>query len=365
MDVLAALARPAEGPEGAANKTLVDDRVQAHGDLPDGRDGVADQRRSAEQETLDGVDVLNSVDRGLRDQVDNSRLVALGLHALLDRLCHGGGVTVRRRVRDHDDVLALGLGAPLAVLVGVRLDVRAEDRPVRAAHDLDVQVLDLVQRGNHEALERAHDGVEVVLIRVPHLGLLLGVLREDFVVEEVLVAVVSAEEVARDERLQLGDVGHHRVRPVDHRRRDELEGVVAERQLQARGRVHLFHLGRELVGDVGNVGVRNSGGDDGRVGVLRHEGVEGAGVVRLGVVQHDVLDLLVRLQDGLDVADVLGGELLLGGLEHRDAVRAAQQVRVVRSAVRGVHHNVEHTQLSVEDTNPVEVFANFSGFHCS
>ena len=104
--------------------------------------------------------------------------------------------------------------------------------------------------------------------------------------------------------------------------------------------------------------------DDRDVGVQVEELCDGAGVIGLGVVHDQVIDLGDR-GDGFDVADHLVEEGLLGGLEESGLLAALEKVGIVGRAVSGLHDNVEYTQLGVKDAGPVQVLLNFESFHGS
>jgi len=62
--------------------------------------------------------------------------------------------------------------------------------------------------------------IKIVLISIPHAGCLLGV-SFDEVIKDVVVAIMSPHEIACNQSLELGDVGEHRVGPVEEGSNDE------------------------------------------------------------------------------------------------------------------------------------------------
>ena len=82
---------------------------------------------------------------------------------------------------------------------------------------------------------------------------------------------------------------------------------------------------------------------------------EGATVVRLSVVEDDVVDLLALLEDGLDSLLELGEVSLLDGLEEDVGLGALEEEAVVCCSEGRVHDDVERAQLGVECADPEEV----------
>jgi hypothetical protein len=125
-------------------------------------------------------------------------------------------------------------------------------------------------------------------------------------------------EVTRDENLdekkvktktqlylELRDVRHHRVWPVDERGREKLDGVVTNRKLKARGCIHFFHFCSSLMRDVEEVVLCDTRGNHSGVGENIKQLLERTRVIRFSVVENDVLHFVFGLEHRFDTGNIL------------------------------------------------------------
>ena len=173
---------------------------------------------------------------------------------------------------------------------------------------------------------------------------------------------MATQKVAGEQDVVLLDVGEHRIRPVQVWRGDKGQGLAAQVDLLAV--LDLVDIQVAAVGDVAQgVCARNRGNQLG----VRHqlkELIHRAGVVRLIVVHHDVIDLL-RVADLLDVLHILLEEALVAGLDQRGLFAAAHDVRVVGGAGIGLHHNIKNTHVGVLNPNRIDPIGKFYSGHRS
>ena len=136
----------------------------------------------------------------------------------------------------HQDLLRLlgPVAGPQIVVVQVFAEVAGEDRAVQRADGGDVQRSGLFQQGLHLRAVLAHDVQVVAAGLAGPVGLLV----------ELCHSAEAAEAVGGEEDLLGGLIAHHDLGPVDHRRKDEGEGVCAQREALA-----VLHDDTALLGD--------------------------------------------------------------------------------------------------------------------
>ena len=215
-----------------------------------------------------------------------------------------------------------------------------------------------VQAVQHRRLEGPEDAVEVVL----QLGLVVDpVLGVDAGVHHGGLAEVAAQEVAGEEGLVRRVPGEHGVRPVEQGGAEEGEGLAP----QVQGVPVLYHpAGEVLVGDGGEKLLGRVGAEHRQVGAPLQQGPDTAGVVGLSVVHDEVVQLL-QGKDLLDVVDQLVKIVLVDGLDEGGLLPALHQIRVIRGAVGGGHHDVEDPQGRVEDPHRPDVLPQLDRAHRS
>ena len=130
-------------------------------------------------------------------------------------------------------------------------------------------------------LERPHDHLEVVLKRL--------VVVHDEIVEEPRIAVVRAQEVAREQHLVLFQIREHGIRPVKERRRDEPERPAA--QIDPIALPHDHGLDIPVQDGPHEIPAR-LGHHHLRIGRDVEDVAQRAGMIRLQMVAHHVVDVL-------------------------------------------------------------------------
>ena len=194
-------------------------------------------------------------------------------------------VAVDGGISDHDRVVLRRVGAPLVVLVDEPADVLAPHGTVQRADHADVERGGLLEKRLYLRAVLADDVREVA----PRVGQPV-VLEVILIGKEVAVERAEGAEGVRGEERAGGDVeAHHDLGPVDHRRHDEREGVLAKAH-----RVALFHEDGAGVDVKGEVVFDHLGdlfvADDLRVGIAQHGVCQRLGVVGLHVVNDDVVE---------------------------------------------------------------------------
>ena len=166
-----------------------------------------------------------------------------------------------------------------------------------------------------------------------------------------------AERVVREEDGVLGEVGEHRVGPVEHRRlkegerlSPEVEGIAGLNDLDVPAR-------RVVV--AGKAGASPFGAVDRDSGHLLHERGQGAGMVHLDVVHDDVVDR-ARVADGPDTAEDLSLEPVVGAVDERGLL-TLNQVGVVGRSREGVAMVLP--QVPVDRPDPVDAGGKFRSHH--
>ena len=353
------LAAPAVAAEGRRVLAAVDRRIHVDGQVPDGVQSLLEDGGRAQQNAVGPGDLAQDLRLVGGDHVVQLHLkVAAGFQALGDLLRQLGGVAVGTDVGDDHFFGLVGLdrAAPLLVLGVQVLQVAVQHGAVaRADHDrLDLLPHAVEGVGHVGLLEGAQDVVEIVL-RGPHVPLVV----RHRTAEDAVVGVVGAEGVAGHQHAVLLNAGVDGIRPVEAGDGVEADGLVA----QAQGIALPHHHGVEVpVDDVPQEGDGRGGADDLDVGIDVQQFFDAAGVVRLRVVHDDVLDVLHR-RDLLHRLQIVVEELGLGGLKQCGLFAALQDVGVVGGAELGVHDDVEHPQVLVQNAHPVQAVVEFQGLH--
>lgn len=170
------------------------------------------------------------------------------------------------------------------------------------------------------------------------------------VVVEPFVVVVAAENVAAEKDLLFVQVGAHGVGPMQERRAQERDGLVAQRNALARADRLVVHLALHQRLEHHHRAARD---DELRLRGALHQLDERTGVVGFEVVQNDVADLAV-VAFGFQPREELGGELLLDRVHDAHALAAAHDVAVVGAAVGGLHDDVEGADHRVEGPDKID-----------
>ena len=269
------------------------------------------------------------------------------LQALADGLGQPTGVAVGGNVADgHSGVLLGRRRGPLAIHFQIFGDVPAQHGAVAVADKLNLQVFNLFQSVEHMGVFiRPDDIVEIIFVS-------LGKIAVDLVVEHPRVAVVAAEAVAGEQSLFLGNPGIHGVGPVEHGRGEEVQRQPAQVDL-----VFFRHglVAEGLVDDFLEKGNRGLGAEYSSVGRQLQQLSHRAGMVRLGVVDHNIIQL-GRVDNLADFLQMFLKEFFLHRLKKGGFLASLQQVGIVCGAIIRTHHNVKNPQVRVQGAHPPDMF---------
>ncbi len=222
-----------------------------------------------------------------------------------------------------------------AILAQIGARIGAQHGAVRGGDDGEVERLDQVERLGDEAAEGPHQPVEIMVHGEAEIA--------HPVVEEPLVAIVAAEEIAGEEDPLLDEIGALRVGPVDVGRGQEAQPPAAQIRFGAGGDGQdpgrLEGIAEEGAQD------RQAAGREADLGLRRpaQQLGQGAGMVGLEVVEHDLRDLVVA-GHGFEAREEGLGMIRMHRVDHRHARRAADGVGVVARAVGRLHQRVEAAQ---------------------
>ena len=260
----------------------------------------------------------------------HSQLVGEQLDSLL-------GVAVNGGVGDHDAVGFHAVARPCVIEVEVVAEILGQDGTVERTDDLDIQTRRLFEQVLHLRAVLADDADVVT----------------SCLASPVLVDVESAEfaeAVSGEEHLVLCVVGHHDLGPVNHRSGDEAERVGAELEGVAflDDDSSVLKLGAE---EVAHHRERLCGRYDRRVGIVLHEVENIRAVVRLHVLDDQVVGLSVA-ESFLEVVEPFVGELAVNGVHDRD-LPVDNHIGVVR-------HAVGNDILTLKQVNFVVVHADIT-----
>lgn len=306
MDVFDTFTRPAIGTKGAHDHASVDDGVQTGCDVHDRWNAFTGISWSAKQQPR-GVWKTAEDGRGrLLLEVMKLDIKTIFLECRGNGLGNCLGVVVRRDIGDENERLVArprchDASCQTVELLDIPVDVGADDGTMAGTDGVEDEglkflesLLDLGGKGTHDAL-----------VVVSELGLqnkLIVRVLFDEVVEDEWAGEVDTKEVAGDNGLELWDVGDHGVRPVEHRRQSEVEGVAANVKLADSIATASNHGVSECpVPDESDVAQARAGCDDFGIRKTVDNEPKTATVVWLGVVQHNVVDLLVRSENSIQL----------------------------------------------------------------
>ena len=172
----------------------------------------------------------------------------------------------------------------------------------------------------------------------------------------MLIAVVLAEGVVAEQHRVAGHIGHHAIRPVQHRGFDENQ-LFAVADIQAVAGFH--HLKVPLRGMVvaGN-GVDSVGGAvDRGIRDLRHQFGQRAGMVLFRMVDNDVIDI-GEVNFTAQVLHEFATEFMIDGIDQHIFFFPDEIAVVAAAAQRFVFSPVEITHFPVALANPMNVIFN-------
>ena len=278
----------------------------------------------------------------------------VGVHfvdALGNGVRHHAGV-VGHGVVENSDAVFLIVRRPFQVELHNLGGIFTPHHAVGGGNHIHRQVKaeDLGDFRRHQAAERRQDVGVVALALLEEFGLV------HFVVEQALVAVVLAEGVVAEQHRVAGHVGHHAVRPVQHRGFHE-DQLLAVADIQRVAGFHGVEVPlRMVVVAVDRVdGV--SGAVDRRVRNVGHQLGQRAGMVLFRVVDDDVVDG-VQVDFTAQVLHELAAELVIDGIDQHVFSFADEIAVVAAAAQRFVFRPVEIAHFPVTLTHPMNVIFN-------
>ena len=333
-------------------------REHAQRELPDGGQSLAHDGGGTHQDTV-GLPQLrgHGVDVAGDHVIGFHRDVARVPDAGGDALCQLGGVAVGADVGHHHQ-LARALGrqrAPLAVQVEDLVEVAVQHGAVAGADHPNIHACDLFQRVGHIGVGEGADDVVEVILRSPEIALLI----RHGGAEDAGMAVMAAEGVAGEEYAVLLHIGVHGVGPVEVGQHHEAQRLAAQRQ----GVPVFYGHGVEVpVDDLLQEPDGGAGAHDHQAGIELDELFDGAGMVRLRVVHHQVVDGL-RTAQLRQALFIFVPEFQLACLKQRGFLAAAQGIRIIGGAELRHHHDIEDPQLRVQNAVPIQAVSQLEGFH--
>ncbi len=227
----------------------------------------------------------------------------------------------------------------------------AQHHAVSGANQLNLERRGLLQQPLHLHPKGQHN-ICVIIRSALHQPLITKLI----IIKGVVRANVLAESVIREQNLFFLQISQHGIRPMHHRRGNEMERIFARFQRVA----ELHQLAVEILLVIGfQSALRARRAVNRRIRDTLKNHRAGAGMVRLDVVLNDVVDTLNR-DDLFNVGDKLLGKGSLYVINQNPLVAAVviHQVCVIGRA-EGRCVAVENTNLRVACPDCINIFANF------
>ena len=269
-----------------------------------------------------------------------------------------GGVAIDGGIGNDHTGLLRGVGSPTQVLFDELPDVLPPDEAVEGADHFDLQAGSLGQKGCHLGAILTHN------VAVIPPGLVQIVPEEIHLIgkQRPVYGAKGAKGVGGEENLLCEIIGHHHLRPVDHRSHDKGIAVVAG--LKHVPFLHNLHRGRHVKGEV--LGHHIGGllvAENPDSGIAADHLLNGGGVVRLHMLHHQG----VQLPPGQDMVDILK-EYPVHAVVHsvkQNRLLIHQKVRIVRHPLGYIIYPFKQSQAAVIPAHPSQILRDLSyTVHC-
>ena len=169
---------------------------------------------------------------------------------------------------------------------------------------------------------------------------------------------MAPQEIAGKQHAVLPKICHHGIRPVQQRGHHKFQGQAADVQ-----RIPVLdHPAGEIpVGDALQVFLSGGGTYHRAVGAQLQQFLKAAGMVRLCMV-HDNIVNAGQIHQALEVIQIFFKEIRMHRF-HQYLLLPSDKVRVIGSAVFGLHDNIKYTQGRVEYPHRIYVIRNLDNTH--
>ena len=202
----------------------------------------------------------------------------------------------------------------------------------------------------HQAAERGQN------IGIVALALLIKLNLVNFIIKQMFIAVVLAEGVVAEQHRVAGHIGHHAIRPVQHRGFDKNQ-LLAVADIQAVAGFHHLKIPLRVMMVSGD-GVDGVGGTvNRRVRDLGHQLGQRAGMVLLSMVDNDVINI-GEVDFTAQVLHEFTAEFMIDGIDQHIFFFPDEIAVVAAAAQRFVFSPVEITHFPVALANPMNVIFN-------
>ena len=305
--------------------------------------------RRADDESLIAEDITEDIAvMGLRDIIHHDILHAGLTGSTGNDLRHALRIAIHRAVADDESRLRLIL-RELVVDADDLVDILMPHGAVGRAEIIDLNLAELLQRILYGDAILADDIAVVAHHLQPEF---IGV---DVAVDNTTVEGTKAtESITGEEHVGRRVERHHRLRPVDHRRHEELQRVLAE--VEGVALLHIDGVIADLIEALQHVeGLLVA--DDLHVGIVFLQQRDTATVVGLHVVDHEVVDLAVT-DHGMEMLEKLHEEVHLHRINETDFL-IIDEIRVVRHAIGQRPQAFEEVLVAVVDTYIMNIFCYF------
>ena len=245
------------------------------------------------------------------------------------------------------------ISAPQQMLMKNVVQILAPHEAVKGQEHGNVQLCRLIQHRLHLGAVLTHDVAVVAAALVQAVPVKVHLVGKEVAIE----SAEAAEGVRRQQELVRTVVGHHHLGPMDHGRRHKLQRMAAG----AEGVSLLAHADAVVVDmteELADHGLGHSGAEDLHIREAQHHVLQLGGVVRLHVVDHDVVQG-AAIQGVVQIFPELVDHLGIHRVK-QDGLFVQKQITVIGNALRHAEHALEHRQTAAVGSDPGVIIIDFA-----
>ena len=212
---------------------------------------------------------------------------------------------------------------------------------------VDIQGMHQLQRICHIGLLEGAEDVVKIIFCCSEVALRIGYGAS----ENPLMGIMRAKGITGNKGFILLDIGIHGIGPMQIRQKEELQGFIADFQL-----ISVFDgdAVEILIHDIFQKADCRRGRDDFRLRVFRNDMGDGTGMIRLGMVYNNIINLR-DIQLLGQCRSVLSEEFFLRGFKKNRFIPRLENVGIIGGAEFRIHNDVKYAQVLIQNPCPIKI----------